>query len=146
MWLPSLMRMWGDYRRVKGHTGWRGRGFRTPCCVINNLLDSMYSPLSSFPKKATVWVCSAQKIQIKPQSPADNDPQTTHTHSVTHVRQPATDKTQASHSYLHPPLPSDKWCDRVNMHLTLGSVSVLYEWAIQIHVWQTFVVIKSFIS
>ncbi len=57
-------------QRVKGQSVLWGRGFRTPCCVINNFLDSMYSPLSPFPKKAAVCMsagCSAKKIQIKPQ-------------------------------------------------------------------------------
>lgn len=49
----------------EGRTVLCGWGFRTPCCVINNFLDSMYSPLSPFPKKAAVSMtvgCRAKKI------------------------------------------------------------------------------------
>ncbi len=59
--LLSPAEMWGEPQRVKGQTAQWGRGFRTPCCVINNFLDSMFSPLSPFPKKAAVCASVCHK-------------------------------------------------------------------------------------
>lgn len=108
--LLSLTGMWCDRARVKGQSVLWRRGFRPPCCVINNFLDSMYSTLSAFPNKAALcaWPLGLQR-------PKDPDKATvactrwfthTQTHMHAHPFSPAwhltADKTQAHNSYLHP--------------------------------------------
>lgn len=106
-------------QRVKGQTALRGRGFRTPCCVINNFLDSMYSALSPFPKKAAACTsagCSAKKIQIKPQLLTDNDPDT-HRHTYTH------NLRQTHHIHIsHPCMAACHWQNTGTQPLSTSSL------------------------